>query len=131
MNNLSHTVRKFNPDLLGTQETLKFQADYLERQLRDYTYFGRSRMKTPNEHCGIFFRTDRFTQLAGGHFSAVSIGIPLDYTAELDLQAPRQTEPVFLFQQKTDPTLAGLTVDANDLLIGATEVRGIDGEIGN
>jgi endonuclease/exonuclease/phosphatase family metal-dependent hydrolase len=25
-------------------------------------------MKTPNEHCGIFFKTDRFTQLAGGHF---------------------------------------------------------------
>lgn len=65
---VADTVRKFNPDLLGTQETLKFQADYLERQLRDYTYFGRSRMKTPNEHCGIFFRTDRFTQLAGGHF---------------------------------------------------------------
>lgn len=62
------TIADFNPDLLGTQETLEFQADYLAEQLEDYAYFGRSRMKTPNEHCGIFYRRQRFTQLAGGHF---------------------------------------------------------------
>ncbi len=65
---VAKTIKNFDPDLLGTQETLKFQADYLHRELKGYTYFGRSRMKTPNEHCGIFFRTKRFTQLAGGHF---------------------------------------------------------------
>lgn len=65
---VAKTAEAFAPDLMGTQETLKFQADYLEQQLAGYTYFGRSRMKTPNEHCGIFFKTDRFTQLAGGHF---------------------------------------------------------------
>lgn len=65
---VAKTVKAFDPDLLGTQETLKFQAEFLEQQLEGYTYFGRSRMKTPNEHCGIFFRTNRFTQLAGGHF---------------------------------------------------------------
>lgn len=62
------TIREFAPDLLGTQETLRFQADFIAENLPEYTYFGRSRMKTPNEHCGIFFRTERFTQLAGGHF---------------------------------------------------------------
>lgn len=65
---VAKTIKKFNPDLLGTQETLRFQAEYLEREMDGYTYFGRSRMKTPNEHTGIFFKTSRFTQLAGGHF---------------------------------------------------------------
>ena len=65
---VAKTVKQFNPDLMGTQETLKFQAEFLESNLEGYTYFGRSRMKTPNEHCGIFYKTDRFTQLAGGHF---------------------------------------------------------------
>ncbi len=62
------TIEHFSPDLLGTQETLEFQADYIAQQLSEYSYFGRSRMKTPNEHCGIFYRTERFTWLAGGHF---------------------------------------------------------------
>ncbi len=66
--NLVTTIADFDPDLLGTQETLKFQADFIGQHLNGYTYFGRSRMKTPNEHCGIFYRSDRFTWLAGGHF---------------------------------------------------------------
>ncbi|MFK7738335.1 MAG: endonuclease/exonuclease/phosphatase family protein [Pirellulaceae bacterium] len=65
---VAETIREFDPDLLGTQETLKFQADYISEQVDGYEYFGRSRMKSPNEHCGIFFRAERFTQLAGGHF---------------------------------------------------------------
>jgi len=65
---VAKTAKQFDPDLMGTQETLKFQAEFLEKELKEYTYFGRSRMKTPNEHCGIFFKTKRFTQLAGGHF---------------------------------------------------------------
>ena len=65
---VADTVKKFDPDLLGTQETLQFQADYLKENVDGYTYFGRSRMNTPNEHCGILYRTERFTWLAGGHF---------------------------------------------------------------
>jgi len=66
--NLVTTIAQFDPDLLGTQETLQFQADYIAEHLSQFTYFGRSRMKTPNEHCGIFYKTERFTWLAGGHF---------------------------------------------------------------
>lgn len=66
--NLVTTIADFDPDLLGTQETLEFQADYIGEHLSGYTYFGRSRMKTPNEHCGIFYKSERFTWLAGGHF---------------------------------------------------------------
>lgn len=62
------TVQQFDPDVMGTQETLALQADYLKQHLKHYQYFGRSRMKTPNEQCGIFYKGDRFTWLAGGHF---------------------------------------------------------------
>ena len=65
---VAEVIRDFDPDLLGVQEALAFQSEYLMEQLNGYEYFGRSRMTTPNEHCGIFFRSKRFTQLAGGHF---------------------------------------------------------------
>ncbi len=66
--NLATTIAEFDPDLLGTQETLQFQADFITEHLDQFTYFGRSRMKTPNEQCGIFYKSERFTWLAGGHF---------------------------------------------------------------
>ena len=65
---VAETVRAFDPDILGTQETLRMQADFLLSQLDGYDYFGRSRMTTPSEHCGILYRRERFTRLAGGHF---------------------------------------------------------------
>ncbi|OYP39226.1 hypothetical protein CGZ80_00420 [Rhodopirellula sp. MGV] len=61
-------INDFSPDLMGTQETLDFQKDFVLEQTSGYQYFGRSRMNTPNEHCGIFYKSDRFVQLAGGHF---------------------------------------------------------------
>ncbi|MCC9601218.1 endonuclease/exonuclease/phosphatase family protein [Stieleria sp. JC731] len=61
-------VSEFAPDLMGTQETLAFQKEFILGEVSGYEYFGRSRMNTPNEHCGIFFKADRFVQLAGGHF---------------------------------------------------------------
>lgn len=65
---VADTVRDFAPDMLGVQESLAFQSEFLMQKLDGYTYFGRSRMTTPNEHCGIFFKSERFVQLAGGHF---------------------------------------------------------------
>ena len=64
------TIKQFGPDLLGTQETLKFQAKFLKENLPDFSYVGRSRESESGggEHCGIFFRTKRFTKLAEGHF---------------------------------------------------------------
>jgi endonuclease/exonuclease/phosphatase family metal-dependent hydrolase len=64
------TIRRFDPDLFGTQETLGFQAAYLRDELRDYAYFGRSRQEEAEEgeQCGIFYRQSRFTWLAGGYF---------------------------------------------------------------
>jgi endonuclease/exonuclease/phosphatase family metal-dependent hydrolase len=63
-------IRACDPDLLGTQEGLRRQTDYLREQLSDYTFFGvgRSDGKRRGEMCGIFYRTSRFEQIDGGHF---------------------------------------------------------------
>lgn len=66
---VAETMREFNPDLLGAQEVFKFQADYLDKQLPDHTAFGRTREAKgeDGEQCTIFYRTERFTKLGGGH----------------------------------------------------------------
>jgi endonuclease/exonuclease/phosphatase family metal-dependent hydrolase len=64
------TIRAFEPDLLGTQETLGFQRDYLALQLADYDYSaaGRDDGKERGEMTALFFKRSRFEKLAGGHF---------------------------------------------------------------
>ena len=63
------TIKNFDPDFVGTQETWGFQAEYLAQQLPDYTYVGRSRQRDgKGEHCGILFRSSRFDKLIEGHF---------------------------------------------------------------
>lgn len=62
-------IESFRPDLLGTQETLGFQAQYLSENLPEYSYAGRSREDNDGgEQCGIFFRRSRFEKLIEGHF---------------------------------------------------------------
>lgn len=67
---LVETVRQFDPDLLGTQETEEGQGAYLAEQLAGYTRFGvgRDDGKTRGESVAVFFRTAQFEQFAGGHF---------------------------------------------------------------
>ena len=64
------TIEEFNPDLLGTQEVLDFQAEFLKKKLTDYEYIGRSRDKDPSkgEQCGILFRKKRFEKIESGQF---------------------------------------------------------------
>jgi endonuclease/exonuclease/phosphatase family metal-dependent hydrolase len=64
------TIRQFDPDLLGTQETLQFQAEYLNAQLPAYSRVGRGRDDghDKGEQVTIFFKTDRFEEEAIGHF---------------------------------------------------------------
>ena len=63
------TIQKFNPDLLGTQETLDFQKDYLTENLQGYESFGVGRDDggKKGEMMAIFYRTDRFEKVDGGH----------------------------------------------------------------
>ena len=52
------TIKRFDPDVLGTQETMKFQAEYLRDNLPDFGYVGTSRVPDDEneEQCAVFFR---------------------------------------------------------------------------
>lgn len=67
---LLDVIKAVNPDLLGTQETLAFQRDYLEKELAGYASFGvgRDDGKLKGEMAALYYRTDRFEKLDGGHF---------------------------------------------------------------
>ncbi|HEX4945621.1 MAG TPA: endonuclease/exonuclease/phosphatase family protein [Blastocatellia bacterium] len=64
------TIKAFNPDLLGTQETLGFQRDYLAANLSGYEVLGvgRDDGKEKGEMTALYFRRSRFEKLDGGHF---------------------------------------------------------------
>jgi endonuclease/exonuclease/phosphatase family metal-dependent hydrolase len=67
---LVETIRAFDPDLLGTQETLDFQRDYIAGQLEGYEHVsaGRNDGKESGEMAAVFYRAARFEKLDGGHF---------------------------------------------------------------
>jgi endonuclease/exonuclease/phosphatase family metal-dependent hydrolase len=67
---LVDTIRKFDPDLLGTQETLLDQAEFLAEKLPQHAWLGvgRDDAKRKRESVAIYWRKDRFEKLDGGHF---------------------------------------------------------------
>ena len=67
---LAATIKAFAPDLLGTQETLAFQRDYLAGKLSGHHVFGVGREdgKEDGEMTAVYWNKDRFTKLGGGHF---------------------------------------------------------------
>ncbi len=64
------TIKTFDPDLLGTQETLGFQRDYLAEHLPTYEVLGvgRDDGKEKGEMTALYFKRDRFEKLDSGHF---------------------------------------------------------------
>lgn len=64
------TIQAFDPDLLGTQETLGFQRDYLAEHLPQYEVLGvgRDDGQEKGEMTALYFKRDRFEKLDGGHF---------------------------------------------------------------
>lgn len=67
---LVETILEFRPDLLGTQETLAFQRDFLAEKLPAYGCLGVGREdgKEQGEMMAIYWRKDRFEVLNSGHF---------------------------------------------------------------
>jgi endonuclease/exonuclease/phosphatase family metal-dependent hydrolase len=67
---LAETVKTFDPDLLGVQEAMQAQADYLRQQLESYGFEGVARDdgKQAGEYSAIFYRKARFERLDGGTF---------------------------------------------------------------
>jgi endonuclease/exonuclease/phosphatase family metal-dependent hydrolase len=67
---LMETIKRFSPDLLGTQETLMFQRDFLLEQLAGFEAVaaGRDDGKEAGEMAALFYRKDRFEAIDSGHF---------------------------------------------------------------
>lgn len=67
---LWETIRTFDPDLLGTQETLADQRDFLKEKLSGYGVeaAGRDDGKEAGEMAALFYRLERFERLDSGHF---------------------------------------------------------------
>ena len=61
--------KKYNPDIIGTQEGLKEQIDYLADQLQEYVVIGEGRKGgDDDEHMAIFFKRDKFRLREMGSF---------------------------------------------------------------
>ena len=54
-------IRQYNPDIIGTQEGLKEQIDYLADHLPEYVVVGEGRKGgDDDEHMAIFYKKDKF-----------------------------------------------------------------------
>ena len=62
-------IRQYAPDIIGTQEGLKEQIDYLADVLTDYVVVGEGRKGgDDDEHMAIFFKRDKFRLREMGSF---------------------------------------------------------------
>jgi endonuclease/exonuclease/phosphatase family metal-dependent hydrolase len=62
-------IRQYSPDIIGTQEGLKEQIDYLGDVLTEYVVIGEGRKGgDDDEHMAIFFKRDRFRLREMGSF---------------------------------------------------------------
>ncbi|CAN7570450.1 endonuclease/exonuclease/phosphatase family protein [Pseudoxanthomonas sp. LjRoot143] len=62
-------LQEQQPDVIGMQELVKSQADYLARELPQYAWFGRGRdADGGGERMGVFYRTDRLKVIESGDF---------------------------------------------------------------
>ncbi|KRA55067.1 endonuclease [Pseudoxanthomonas sp. Root65] len=62
-------LREQEPDVIGLQELVKSQADYLAAELPQYAWFGRGREADGGgERMGVFYRKDRFAVIESGDF---------------------------------------------------------------
>ncbi len=62
-------LRRYDPDLFGTQELFYEQGEYLAAQLPDYRWFGRSRRGNhEDEHMGVFYKPAKLELLEEGDF---------------------------------------------------------------
>ena len=63
-------IKQFDPDIVGTQEMMRFQADHIAENLTAYRYYGTGREpgNENGEECGVFVRASRYDVLELRHF---------------------------------------------------------------
>jgi endonuclease/exonuclease/phosphatase family metal-dependent hydrolase len=64
------TIRDFDPDIVGTQECVAEQADYLRAAMPGYGFVGvgRDDGMRRGEMCAVFYKAERFDVVDAGHF---------------------------------------------------------------
>jgi len=63
------TIRTMNPDIMGTQECLEFQAQYLAEAMPEYAWIGVGRETDgKGEMSALFYRKDALTAEESGHY---------------------------------------------------------------
>ena len=66
---LVETIREAAPDVIGTQELFREQAEYIESHLDGYAWFGSGRYGDhADKHVGIFYRLDALRLTESGDF---------------------------------------------------------------
>ncbi|HOH29445.1 MAG TPA: endonuclease/exonuclease/phosphatase family protein, partial [Candidatus Hydrogenedentes bacterium] len=66
---LVNTIKKYAPDIIGVQECLAFQADYIVEKLPEYRWFGVDRdVSGKGEMTAILYQHARFFPIETGHF---------------------------------------------------------------
>ncbi len=63
-------VRKVDPDILGTQEVLLDQLNYIKKTMTDYAEYGvgRNDGKKKGEYSAIFYKKSKYDLVKGGNF---------------------------------------------------------------
>ena len=64
-----NAIRAYAPDIVGTQECLQFQAQYLDDALPDYEHFGVGRNANgTGERMEVFYKTETLAPIETGNF---------------------------------------------------------------
>ncbi len=66
---VADTIRRYDPDVFGTQEMYESQGDYIAEQLPRYRWLGIGREGDHDgEHMGVFYKKDKFFPVESGNF---------------------------------------------------------------
>ncbi len=64
------TIKAYDPDILGAQEAVTGQLKFLRNNLDGFIFFGAGRFngRLGGEMCPLYYRSERFRRVGGGHF---------------------------------------------------------------
>lgn len=99
---LLDTIKTYDPDLLGTQETLGFQKDFIAENIPGYSALGVGREdgEQQGEMTALFYKTARFEKVSDGHFW-LSETPDVAGSKSWDSSLPRMVSYIFLKDKET------------------------------